>query len=90
LNLVERKAERERLDAERLARENQRLTQLGKPVLKSNEELEASSDKRPDIVLEQTAQILGDVLATPAASPVPAVARETPAPAARKAPARAE
>jgi carboxyl-terminal processing protease len=83
LNLAERKMERERLDAERLARENQRLAQQGKPPLKNTEELEASTDKRPDIVLDQTAQIVGDILATPPASPTPAVARDTP-PGARK------
>jgi carboxyl-terminal processing protease len=77
LNLADRKAERERLDAERLARENQRLTLLGKPVLKSNEELEASADKRPDIVLDQTAQVVADILAAPPASPAPAVARDS-------------
>lgn len=77
LNLVERKAERDRLDAESLARENQRLSQQGQPVLKSNEELQASAEKRPDIVLEQTAQILGDILAAPPVSPTPAVARDS-------------
>ncbi|MET0293334.1 MAG: hypothetical protein ABW136_13330, partial [Steroidobacteraceae bacterium] len=62
----------------------------GQPQLKSNEELEASTEKRPDIVLDQTAQILGDVIATPAAAPAPAVARETPAPRNDKAPARVQ
>jgi hypothetical protein len=78
LNLVERKAERERLDAERLARENERLTQQGLAPLKTNEELEANTDKRPDIVLDQTAQMLADVLVTPPASPAPPVARDAP------------
>ena len=77
-------AERERLEAERLARENQRLSQLGQPLLKTNEELEASTEKRPDIVLDQTAQILADVIATPAASPAPAVARDQPSKPVRK------
>jgi carboxyl-terminal processing protease len=76
LNLAERKAERERLDAERLTRENERLTQQGKPPLKSNEELEAAVDERPDIVLAQTAEILADVLSTPPSSPAPPVARD--------------
>jgi carboxyl-terminal processing protease len=77
LNLEKRKAERERLDAERLARENQRLAQHGQPPLKSNEELEANAEQRPDIILDQTAQILADILeAAKASGPQPAVARE--------------
>jgi len=86
LNLADRKAERERLDAERLARENQRLAQQGQPPLKSNEELEASTEKRPDIVLDQTAQIMGDVLSTPPGSPAPAVARDAQQPARKQQP----
>jgi len=77
LNLAERKAERDRLESESLARENQRLTQQGQTALKSNEELQASAEKRPDIVLDQTAQILGDILAIPPSAPAPAVARDS-------------
>ncbi|RYG62986.1 tail-specific protease, partial [bacterium] len=84
LNLDQRKAERERLDGERLARENQRLGAQSKPLMKSNEEMEQNSEKRPDIVLDQTAQILGDILQSGPAAPPPAVARETPNNAARK------
>ncbi len=60
----------------------------GQAPLKSNEELEASTDKRPDIVLDQTAQIMGDILATPPASAAPAVARDAPVPARKATPAR--
>jgi len=86
LNLAERKAERDRLEAESLARENERLSAQGQPALKSNEELQASAEKRPDIVLDQTAQILADILAIPPGTPAPAVAREGREPARKPAP----
>lgn len=77
LNLAARKAEREKLDADRLARENQRRAAQGKAALKSltntdDEESEPKpagqgSAKGPDILLDQTTQIMADIVAaTPA------------------------
>ncbi len=59
LNLVVRKAERERLDAERLARINTRRAAHAESPLKSLEELKA--DEEPDANLEETAQIVTDL-----------------------------
>lgn len=60
LNLAERKAERERLDAERLARINARRAADGQPALKSLEDLDP--EKEPDANLAEAAQIVADVL----------------------------
>lgn len=86
LNLAERKAERSRLEAERLARENQRRVAKGKPAVASLEELAklqapvakatpagdpeedigdstaTAADDDEDILLDQTAQILADIV----------------------------
>ncbi len=79
LNLAERKAERERLDAERLARENQRRKAKGLTTFASLEEMEKAtadenssldgSGKTPDVLLERTTQIVGDVVAGLPAAP---------------------
>jgi carboxyl-terminal processing protease len=74
LNLAKRKAERDTLEAERLKRENARRTALGKPALAKLEDLEAanaegSADKVPDILLDRTAEMLGDVVATVGTTP---------------------
>ena len=67
LNLAERKAEREQLDADRLRRENVRRQAQGKKPFATLEELEKSDevtgDKAPDILLDRTAQIMGDLVA---------------------------
>ncbi len=67
LNLAERKAEREQLDAERLKRENERRAKLRKPPFATLEEMEksdeVSGDKAPDILLNRTAEIMGDIIA---------------------------
>ena len=60
LNLAERKAERERLDTERLARINARRESHGEAALKSLEEL--NPEKEPDANLEETAQIVTDIV----------------------------
>ena len=60
LNLVTRKTERERSEAERLARVNTRRAAHGQSALKSLEEL--SADGEPDANLEEAAQIAADVL----------------------------
>ena len=82
LNLIERRAERTQLDAERLARENQRRVALGKPALKALDETDPDdadkpapatpAAKGPDILLDQAAQIMADVVVagTPAAPTV--------------------
>jgi carboxyl-terminal processing protease len=67
LNLAERKAEREQLDADRLKRENERRKAQGKTLFATLEELEKSDevtgDKAPDILLDRTAEIMGDLVA---------------------------
>ena len=67
LNLATRKAEREQLDAERLARINTRRAAHAEAPLKSLEDLKP--DEEPDANLEETAQIvtdLGQLLQSPA------------------------
>jgi len=56
LNLAKRKAERELRNQEQLARENERRTALGEPVLKSAEEIKDV----PDAVLTEAARITAD------------------------------
>lgn len=60
LNLAKRKAERERMDAERLARINVRRTADGQATLKTLEELDP--EKEPDANLHEAAQIVADLL----------------------------
>ncbi|MBX5459996.1 MAG: carboxy terminal-processing peptidase [Steroidobacteraceae bacterium] len=60
LNLAKRKAEREQLDQQRLARENSRRAAKGEPPLKSLEELEKAEE--PDILLAQATEIMGDMV----------------------------
>jgi carboxyl-terminal processing protease len=60
LNLAERKAERERLDSDRLARINARRGAHGEEPLKSLEDL--NPEKEPDANLEETAQIVTDIV----------------------------
>jgi len=61
LNLEKRKAEREQIDQQRLARENSRRAAKGEPPLKSLEELEKTEE--PDILLAQATEIMGDIVA---------------------------
>jgi carboxyl-terminal processing protease len=84
LNLKERQAEHTTLDMERLARENRKRLALGKPALKSLEELNTDAVEKetaPDTLLDQTAQILADIVANPARNG-PAIAQENRAPSA--------
>jgi carboxyl-terminal processing protease len=60
LNLVTRKAERERVDKERLARENSRRAAQNLPALKNAEEL--ADAKFPDTVLDQGVEIMSDMV----------------------------
>ncbi|NDE02594.1 MAG: hypothetical protein EBZ91_12790, partial [Gammaproteobacteria bacterium] len=70
LNLEARKAERTRLEAERLARENSRRSERAQPPLSSVGDLDAS--KQPDVVLDQAAEVMTDMVMlsrTPAQAP---------------------
>ena len=60
LNLQQRKAERERIEKERLARENARRAAQGMPALKNSEEL--ADAKFPDTVLDQAAEVMTDMV----------------------------
>ncbi len=84
LNLAERKAERTRQDAERLARENQRRVAQGKAPLKALDEPDTEDgapvpaaakekEKAPDILLDQAAQIMADVVVASTPAPAPTV-----------------
>jgi carboxyl-terminal processing protease len=60
LNLQERKSERERLEKERLGRENARRAAQNLPALKTSEEL--AEAKFPDTVLDQAAEVMSDMV----------------------------
>ena len=60
LNLQARKAEREKLEKDRLARENARRTALSMPALKNSEEL--ADAKFPDTVLDQATEVMTDMV----------------------------
>src|SRR4030095_2343404 len=60
LNLQQRKAERERIDKERLTRENARRAAQNLPALKTSEEL--ADAKFPDTVLDQAAEVMTDMV----------------------------
>jgi carboxyl-terminal processing protease len=67
LNLAVRKAERARLDAERLGRINVRRGAHGEPAFKSLEELVPESE--PDANLDESAQIVADLVTADRAGP---------------------
>ena len=60
LNLEERRAERDRLEAERLARENARRAARAEPPLASIADIDGA--KLPDVQLDQAAQVMADML----------------------------
>jgi carboxyl-terminal processing protease len=62
LNLETRKAERARLEAERLARENTRRLARAEPAAKTVADLDAS--KFPDVILDQSTEVMVDMLKT--------------------------
>lgn len=66
LNLAKRKAERERLDAERLARVNARRVASGQAPFKTLEEIDP--EKEPDANLEEASQIVADLTTVKGAS----------------------
>ena len=60
LNLEERRAERTRLEAERLARENTRRASRAEPPLAAFKDIDGA--KFPDVQLDQSAQVMADIL----------------------------
>jgi carboxyl-terminal processing protease len=64
LNLQTRRTERTRIDQERLTRENSRRAAKNLPPLKSVEELDKTKDEAADVVLDQSAQIMADMVMT--------------------------
>jgi len=60
LNLKARRDERTRIESERLARENARRASQQKPPLKSVEDIDA--DEAPDVVLDQAAEVMADMV----------------------------
>jgi len=62
LNLQTRREERARMDKERLDRENSRRAAKNLPPLKSVEELEKMKDDASDVVLNQAAQVMADMV----------------------------
>jgi carboxyl-terminal processing protease len=83
LNLATRKAEREQLDADRLQRENTRRSALGKKAFANLEELEksdeVSGENAPDILLNRTAEIVGDLVTGLASNESPRTVARKPA-----------
>jgi len=67
LNLKARREERARIETERLARENARRASLQKPPLKSVEDIDA--DEAPDVVLDQAAEVMADMVRGVAPAP---------------------
>jgi carboxyl-terminal processing protease len=74
LNLKARQDERTRMDRERLARENERRAAHNLPAIKGVEEIEVKD--APDILLDQTAQIVADMIAGPAKNNDPVLAKD--------------
>ncbi|MGO9803859.1 MAG: carboxy terminal-processing peptidase [Steroidobacteraceae bacterium] len=62
LNLKVRREERAHEDQERLARENSRRVAKNLPQLKSIEELDKAREDEPDVLLDQAAQIMTDIV----------------------------
>jgi carboxyl-terminal processing protease len=62
LNLQARREERARVDKERLERENSRRAAKNLPPYKNVEELEKTKDAAADVVLDQAAQIMADMV----------------------------
>ncbi|MEO7774503.1 MAG: carboxy terminal-processing peptidase [Steroidobacteraceae bacterium] len=83
LNLKTRQEERTRLDRERLARENERRAAHNLPAINTVEEIDVKT--APDILLDQSAQIVADMIAGPAKSTDPVLAKDQKLPARRTA-----
>jgi len=63
LNLTARREERAREDRSLLAIDNRRRAAFGLPPLNNVEQIDKGKDKIPDVVLDQTADIVGDMIA---------------------------
>src|SRR5215472_7106476 len=75
LNLKVRREERAREDKERLDRENNRRVAKNLPPLKTVAELDKAKDEQPDVMLDQAAQIMTDVVTGVRPGPVQKTAR---------------
>ena len=84
LNLEQRRADRARLDAERLSRENARRTARGQPAVESLEALESAEPA--DVVLSQAVEVMGDMVTPAKPAPAKVAARQARAAAASPAP----
>jgi len=71
LNLKARRDERTKMDKERLDRENARRAAKNLPAYKTVEELDKVKDDSPDIVLTQSAEIMGDIVTGTRPQPPP-------------------
>src|SRR3984957_13385819 len=71
LNLKVRRDERTKMDKERLDRENSRRAAKNQPPYKTVEELDKVKDDSPDIVLTQSAEIMGDIVTGARPQPPP-------------------
>ena len=90
LNLLARKAERAQFDAARLERDNARRVAQGKPPLKALDDVEtdavapgtpaptAGATKGPDILLDQAAQIMADIVVATAPAQTATPRKATP------------
>jgi len=63
LNLTTRREERAREDKSLLAIDNKRRAAFGLPPLTNVEQIDKGKDRIPDVVLDQTADIVGDMIA---------------------------
>jgi hypothetical protein len=75
LNLKLRREERAHEDKERLDRENNRRLAKNLPQLKSIAELDKAKEDQPDVLLDQAAQIMTDVVSGARAQPAQKTAR---------------
>ncbi|MBS0364200.1 MAG: carboxy terminal-processing peptidase [Proteobacteria bacterium] len=66
LNLKVRRAERARVDRERLERENSRRVAKNLAPFKSVEEMDKSKEPPVDVLLDQAAQVMADMVSPPA------------------------
>jgi carboxyl-terminal processing protease len=77
LNLKARRDERTRQEKERLDRENSRRAAKNLPPFKTVEEIDKVKDDSPDIVLTQSAEIMGDIVTGARTQPAQKTARRS-------------
>jgi carboxyl-terminal processing protease len=75
LNLKVRREERERIDHERLERENSRRAAKNLPPFKNVEELDKTKDDAADVVLDQAAEVMADMVTGVRTTPAQKTAR---------------